>query len=516
MDNLWTTFDKAVWKGICECREGWPRVFCRFREEVAGGRGRKKDLDNMEQSKAIETWSAACDLLRKVFTQDTYDSWIGAIHARGDELGEGTLTLAVPNGFYQDWLKEHYLRSIKEALGSCCEGGAPALEFVVDGATLEEASGETAASESASAAASGTAGEGSASRKAAGRKRSLLIGEPLDARNTFDTFVVGPSNTFAHAAALAVVDKPGCTYNPLFIYGGTGLGKTHLIQAMGHAFLAAGKGTVCYTTSEIFTNEYIAALRTNDTAAFRKKYRNVDLLLIDDIHFLANKTSTQEEFFHTFNALYQAQKQIVLTSDRPLGEIAGLEKRLVSRFEWGLTAEMEMADLETRVAILKAKSDRLGYRVDDEAIFFIAEHVQSNIRKLEGSLLRVASYASLTSKPHLTTENLEFLLRETIEQEHQTVLTIEAIQRTVAEHYDIRLGDMTSKQRPQAIAFPRQVAMYLCREMTDQSLPSIGHAFGRNHATVLHAYRTVAEKMRTDANLRQTVLALQQRLGGRR
>lgn len=463
----------------------------------------------MEQSKATEIWEAACKLLREVFPQDTYDSWIGSIHATGDEQGDATLTLAVPNGFYQEWLQEHYLPSIRKALATCHDG-AMGIQFVVDG-TLP--SSETMADDEQPAA---LPPEAVPMRRPAARKRSGSVGEPLDSHNTFDTFVVGQSNTFAHAAALAVVDKPGCTYNPLFIYGGTGLGKTHLMQAIGHAFIAADKGTVCYTTSEIFTNEYIAALRNNDTASFRKKYRNVDLLLIDDIHFLAGKSSTQEEFFHTFNALYQAQKQIVLTSDRPLNEISGLEKRLVSRFEWGLIAEMEMADLETRVAILRTKRERMGCKVDDESLFFIAEHVRSNIRKLEGSLVRVAAYASLTSKPHLTTENLEFLLRETIEQEHQSVLTLEAIQRAVAEHYDIRLGDMTSKQRPQSIAFPRQVAMYLCREMTEQSLPSIGEAFGRNHATVLHAYRTVSEKMRSDANLRQTVLALQQRLGGRR
>lgn len=470
----------------------------------------------MEQAKAEQIWEAACKLLREVFTQDTYDSWIGGIRARGDELGDGTLTLAVPNGFYQEWLEENYLSSIKQALGTCRDEPLT-LQFVVDAAApAEDAAAESAAATPTPQPAAGTTTPAAPAPRATVRHRATIVGEPLDDRNRFETFVVGPSNTFAHAAAQAVVDKPGCTYNPLFIHGGTGLGKTHLIQAMGHAFLAAGKGTVCYTTSEIFTNEYIAALRNNDTAAFRKKYRNVDLLLIDDIHFLAGKTSTQEEFFHTFNALYLAQKQIVLTSDRPLSEIATLEKRLVSRFEWGLIAEMEMADLETRVAILRNKRERMGYPVDDEALFFIAQHVQSNIRKLEGSLLRVASYASLTSKPHLTTETLEFLLRETIEQEHHSVLTVEAIQRIVAEHYDIRLADMTSKQRPQAIAFPRQIAMYLCREMTDQSFPSIARAFGRNHATVLHACRAVSDKMKTDASLRQTVLALQQRLGGRR
>jgi len=339
------------------------------------------------------------------------------------------------------------------------------------------------------------------------------VGGALNPRHTFDNFVVGPSNTFAHAAALAVVESPGRAYNPLFIHGGTGLGKTHLIQAMGQAVLKRGKGTVCYTSCEAFTNEFIQALQQHEISAFRRKYRHIDLLLIDDIHFLAGKESTQEEFFHTFNSLYENQKQIVMTSDRPVSEIANLQKRLVSRFEWGLMTEMEMADLETRVAILRRKREQLGIHLADESLFFIAEHVRSNIRKLEGSLLRTASYASLTRKP-LTTEALEYLLRDTIEQENQTALTIEGIQRVVAEYYDIRLGDMTSKQRPNNIAFPRQVAMYISREMTDQSLPAIGNAFGRNHATVLHAHRSVGTKMKTDAALRQTILSLQQRLGG--
>ncbi|MBR6021891.1 MAG: chromosomal replication initiator protein DnaA, partial [Kiritimatiellae bacterium] len=343
------------------------------------------------------------------------------------------------------------------------------------------------------------------------RAPALNVGEPLDPRNTFDTFVIGSSNTFAAAAAKAVVDKPGCTYNPLFVHGGTGLGKTHLIQAIAQATLARGNAHVCYTTCEIFTNEFISALKAGDLVNFRKKYRSIDLLLIDDIHFLAGKNSTQEEFFHTFNALYQSQKQIVMTSDRPLSEIAGLEKRLVSRFEWGLTAEMEMADFETRVAILRNKREQMEFaEVSDDAIDFIAKNVRSNIRKLEGALLRVASYASLTHK-EMTTEVLEVLLREVIEN-NPTALTIETIQRTVAEHYDLRLGDMTSKQRPANIAFPRQIAMYLCRELTDQSFPAIANAFGRNHSTVVHAHDAVAEKMRTDSALRQTILSLQQRL----
>ncbi len=454
----------------------------------------------METSKAKQIWAKACEFLSATLSEDVYNRWIGVIETVGDEA-EGQLILTVPNGFYQDWLEEHYLPMIREALEA---SGAENLTitFMVDGARVPaEPDPEMKTVEA---------------KKAPAKRRILKsynAGGTLNPRHTFDNFVVGPSNTFAHAASLAVVEAPGRAYNPLFIHGGTGLGKTHLIQAMGQAVLQRGKGTVCYTSCEAFTNEFIQALQQHSISAFRKKYRNIDLLLIDDIHFLAGKQSTQEEFFHTFNTLYENQKQIVMTSDRPVSEIANLEKRLVSRFEWGLGTEMEMVDLETRVAILRRQREQLKIQLPDNVLFFIAEHVRSNIRKLEGSLLRAASYASLTRKP-LTTEALEYLLRDTIEQENQTALTMEGIQRMVAEYYDIRLGDMSSKQRPHNIAFPRQVAMYLCREMTEQSLPSIGNAFARNHATVLHAHRSVGTKMKTDTGLRQTILSLQQRLGG--
>ena len=453
----------------------------------------------MEENKAKQIWTKACEYLSSAISADIFARWIGVIEAAGDDV-PGQLTLTVPNGFYQDWLEEHYLPMIRKALGASGSENV-AIAFMVDGTRP---------------APDVPAVFRPAEEKETHKRRALKTcnaGGALNPRHTFDNFVVGPSNAFAHAAALAVVESPGRAYNPLFIHGGTGLGKTHLIQAMGQAVLARGKGTVCYTSCEAFTNEFIQALQQHEIATFRKKYRHIDLLLIDDIHFLAGKESTQEEFFHTFNSLYENQKQIVMTSDRPVSEIGNLQKRLVSRFEWGLATEMDMADLETRVAILRRKREQLGIRLPDETLFFIAEHVRSNIRKLEGSLLRAASYASLTRKP-LTTEALEYLLRDTIEQENQTALTIEGIQRMVAEYYDIRLGDMTSKQRPNNIAFPRQVAMYLCREMTEQSLPSIGNAFGRNHATVLHAHRSVGSKMKTDASLRQTILSLQQRLGG--
>ena len=459
----------------------------------------------MQEKQAIEYWKKAREFLAEVLSPDIYERWIGVIDAAGDDLGDNQLTLTVPNDFYQDWLVENFMSHIRKALSAAgCEN--PTIHFAVDASRqLREMPEERLKGGVPPAAPS----------KASARKasvRSCNVGSPLNPKNTFENFVVGPSNTFAHAAALAVVEAPGRAYNPLFIHGGTGLGKTHLIQAMGDALLKRKKGTVCYISSEKFTNEYIQAIQEHAIADFRKKYRNIDMLLIDDIHFLAGKEGIQEEFFHTFNSLYENQKQIVLTSDRPVSEIANLQKRLVSRFEWGLVTEMEMANLETRVAILRRKREQMDLQVPDDALFFIAEHIRSNIRKLEGSLLRVTSYLSLTKKA-LTQETMEYLLRDTLEQENQSALTIEGIQRLVAEHYDIRLGDMTSKQRPQNIAFPRQVAMYLCREMTGQSLPAIGNAFGRNHATVLHAHRLIGQKMKTDAALRQTILSLEQRLG---
>ena len=459
----------------------------------------------MQEKQAIEYWKKAREFLAEVLSPDIYERWIGVIDASGDDLGDSQLTLTVPNDFYQDWLVENFMSHIRKALSAAgCEN--PTIHFAVDASRqLREMPEERLKGGVPPAAPS----------KASARKasvRSCNVGSPLNPKNTFENFVVGPSNTFAHAAALAVVEAPGRAYNPLFIHGGTGLGKTHLIQAMGDALLKRKKGTVCYISSEKFTNEYIQAIQEHAIADFRRKYRNIDMLLIDDIHFLAGKEGIQEEFFHTFNSLYENQKQIVLTSDRPVSEIANLQKRLVSRFEWGLVTEMEMANLETRVAILRRKREQMDLQVPDDALFFIAEHIRSNIRKLEGSLLRVTSYLSLTKKA-LTQETMEYLLRDTLEQENQSALTIEGIQRLVAEHYDIRLGDMTSKQRPQNIAFPRQVAMYLCREMTGQSLPAIGNAFGRNHATVLHAHRLIGQKMKTDAALRQTILSLEQRLG---
>jgi chromosomal replication initiator protein len=332
-------------------------------------------------------------------------------------------------------------------------------------------------------------------------------------KNTFDSFVVGNNNNFAYAAALAVAQAPGKSYNPLFLYGGVGLGKTHLLHAIGQHVAGTKKGArVAYVSSEKFTNEYIDGIQNNQLAKFRKKYRQTDVLLIDDIQFLAGKERIQEEFFHTFNALHESHKQIVLTCDRPASEIQGLEHRLVSRFEWGLVTDLQPPDVEMRLAILQKKAQSMGVTLPEDVINFLANRIRTNVRRLEGALIRVASYASLTGKK-LSIEVVEGLLREILHEEGRLTISIEVIQKKVAEHFDIRLADMTSKRRPENIAFPRQIAMYLSRQMTESSLSTIGEAFGgRDHGTVLHACRLVKDRMEVDSNVRQVVHYLEKQL----
>jgi chromosomal replication initiator protein len=328
----------------------------------------------------------------------------------------------------------------------------------------------------------------------------------LNPRNTFESFVVGPNNEIAHAASLAVAQAPARTYNPLFVYGGVGLGKTHLMQAIGQYVWAKKKNVkVIYVSSELFINEFIDAIQHSNLVKFRKRYRQADLLLIDDIQFLGGKERSQEEFFHTFNTLFDGHKQIVLSSDRPASEIANLEHRLVSRFEWGLTAELQPPDIETRLAILRKKARTMQIQLHDDVFQFLASRIRTNVRRLEGALMRVASFASLSGK-ELTQEVVEHLLKDILQEEGRHSVTIEQIQRRVAEQFDVRVADMTSKRRPASIAFPRQVAMYLARELTKSSLNEIGDAFGgRDHGTVLHACKLVKKRMAEQDNIRQTI-----------
>ncbi len=436
-------------------------------------------------------WKPVCAHLKQLLHPDVYSRWIEVIEPR--RMDNGTLTLAVDNNFYQTWLEENYLPLIQTAVATVC-GENLKIVFAVG----RKAAGAPVEKPAAAPA------EKPARAPASRRNPSDAI---LNPKYTFDEFIVGSSNNMAHAASLAVAQSPGRAYNPLFIYGGTGLGKTHLMQAIGHHVLRNSNARICYVTSETFINEFIESIQHNSFVQFRRKYRGVDLLLIDDIHFLTGKERMQEEFFHTFNALYDAHKQIVMTSDRPASEIQGLEQRLVSRFEWGLVTELQQPDLETRIAILRNKQKQGGMTMPDEILFFLAKSIRSNIRRLEGALIRLTSYASLINRP-VTLADAENLLRDTLDQEKQEALTFEQIMKATADHYDLRIVDMTSKRRPAAITMPRQVAMYLCRNLTSSSLPEIACAFGKTHATILHACRLVEKKMETDSNLRQDVAHL--------
>jgi len=435
-----------------------------------------------------------------MLSADTFKLWFESLRATA--LDGNTLVLEVSNDFCEVWLKDNYMGLLQDVV-ALAAGRQLQIKFRVG-------SGHT----------NGTSIQ---QPVIAAAPKPKLVEPPVEKnshsdlnfnpKNTFDTFVVGNNNNFSYAAALAVAQSPGKSYNPLFLYGGVGLGKTHLLHAIGqHVFNSKKGARVAYVSSEKFTNEYIDAIQNNNLVKFRRKYRQTDVLLIDDIQFLAGKERIQEEFFHTFNALHESHKQIVLTCDRPASEIQNLEHRLVSRFEWGLVTDLQPPDIEMRLAILNKKAQIMGVHLPEEIMNFLANRIRTNIRRLEGALIRVASYASLTGKK-LSIEVVEGLLREVLHEEGRYSISIEVIQKKVAEHFDIRLADMTSKRRPENIAFPRQIAMFLSRQMTESSLSSIGEAFGgRDHGTVLHACRLVKDRMEVDSSVRQVVSYLEKQL----
>jgi chromosomal replication initiator protein len=431
-----------------------------------------------------------------VLHADAYSRWFAIIQPvalEGDQL-----TLAVDNDFCQTWIEENYHSLILDALRSAGAPSAMSVRFVVK------------ATETTTASSSERPVQRQAPKPTRGRRMTCTN---LNAKYTFKEFVVGSCNSFAHAAAKAVAKAPGAAYNPLFIYGDTALGKTHLMQAVGHEVEVNNpESVVCYVSTEALLNEYIDALGQNKTVEFRKRYRNADVLLVDDIHFLVGRKGLQEEFFHTFNALHNSRKQIIMCSDRPANELQGLEQRLVSRFEWGLVTSMERPDFETRMAILRDKQVNAKIQLPTELLTFIAENVTSNVRRLEGALIRAISFASLTGQPQ-TIDSLRTLLRDILEQELQPDLSADVIQKTVAEQFDVRISDMTSKRRPQSVAVPRQVAMFLCRRLTRASLPEIASRFDKTHATVLHACKAIRGRMDTDADLNARVQACTRRLG---
>jgi chromosomal replication initiator protein len=450
---------------------------------------------------AEKLWAAAQEFLRAMLNNsEIYNLWFAPL--RASALEGDAITLDVANEFSEVWLKDNYLDLLRNVI-SRAAGQPMEVTFHVTGA-----GGLARLSESTEG------GGASVKEEAPNIERHTSAKEiSFNPKNTFDSFVVGNNNTFAHAAAIAVAQQPGKSYNPLFLYGGVGLGKTHLLHAIGQHVVSNKKGArVTYVSTEKFTNEFIDGIQNNQLVRFRRRYRQTDVFLIDDIQFLAGKERIQEEFFHTFNTLHEARKQIVLTCDRPASEIQNLEQRLVSRFEWGLVTDLQPPDVETRLAILRKKEKAMGVELPEDIINFLAQRIRTNIRRLEGALVRVTSFASLTGKK-LSIEVVEGLLREILHEEGRFTISIDVIQKKVAEHYDIRLADMTSKRRPENIAFPRQIAMYLSRQMTESSLNTIGEAFGgRDHGTVLHACRLVKDRMQVDANVRQVVSYLEKQL----
>jgi chromosomal replication initiator protein len=448
--------------------------------------------ENIEQ-----LWNTTCTHLQKLLNKDVYERWV--LVARPYKIEDNTYILTVDNDFYQTWLNENYLDIIQDAL-SLASGKNYTVRFDVSSKT------------------------DSADQKLEKEKKKLTIKLPTKKNKVnklktgindslkFDNFIVGNSNNFAHAACMGVANAPGKAYNPLFIYGGVGLGKTHLMHGIGNYIKENdARSKIYYTSSEEFLNEYIKSIQTNTTSDFRKKYRSIDILLIDDIQFLAGRERIQEEFFHTFNTLHHSNKQIVLTSDRPASEIKGLEDRLVSRFEWGLTTELQMPDIETRIAILRNKQANSDPKVSNEIITFIAENITSNVRRLEGALIKVITFQSFTHA-QLTISDVEKLLKDVIDKESTVDVNFGTIQKIVAEFFDIRLADMTSTKRPRSIAIPRQIAMYLCRNLTRASLPEIGNAFGKTHATIIHACKTVENLIENDDSIRKSVIQIKEKL----
>jgi chromosomal replication initiator protein len=431
---------------------------------------------------------------------EAFQRWFAAIElVQADEIG---LTLRVPNIIYQFFIESNYLNVVQTAVISVLGGKPRQIKF------------RTTESGSTGAVVDAPADRPKEQLASAPQDSEGALNHGMNPRNKFAAFVVGSNNQLAHAAALAVSQSPGKPYNLLFIYGGVGLGKTHLMQAIGQQTIERGKTQkVMYLSSERFINEFIDAIQHNTLVRFRKRYRQTDVLLIDDIHFLAGKERSQEEFFHTFDTLSDGRKQIVLSSDRPAGEIANLEQRLVSRFEGGLTTELHPPDVETRRAILRKKAETFQIDLSEEILAFLAQRVRTNVRRLEGALIRVGAYQSL-SRQECSRERLEHLLRDILREEAKKTVTIDEIQKKVTERFDLRLADMTGERRAAQIAFPRQVAMYLARHLTKASLHEIGEKFGgRDHGTVLHACSSVAGRMKKEDQVRQTILRLETQLG---
>jgi len=437
---------------------------------------------------AKQLWQAALGQLQMETPRATFDTWVRDAELLAYE--DRAFVIGVQNAYARDWLEDRLLSTVKRVLTGIV-GQTVEVRFVVWQESTDVEAPVIALLESSPC-----------------ENR----GEPtynLNNRYTFEGFVVGSSNRLAHAAAQAVADSPARAYNPLFLYGGVGLGKTHLLHAIGHVCVAAGLN-VLYVSSEEFTNDLINSIRNHTTSAFRERYRQIDLLLVDDIQFIAGKESTQEEFFHTFNTLHGQDKQLVISSDRPPKAMVTLEERLRSRFEWGLTADIQLPDFETRMAVLRSKAEHAGRSVDPALLEIIARRVQSNIRELEGALTRVLAFSDLSGAP-LSQELVETALMDLLP--HNGVLTVERIIAAVAAQFGVEEDRMLSRERSREVALPRQVAMYLIREETSESLPRIGQALGgRDHTTVMYGCEKIADRLETDDALRRQVLLVREKL----
>lgn len=435
-----------------------------------------------------ETWSAVMKLLEEELTSVSFSTWIETIVPVS--LNKNSIVLEVPSEFNLGIIKSRYKDLLQNAIKLVTKRNLDIELFVKSGEGLV--------------------------KKEVSPEESTAILSILNPKYTFNTFVKGNGNQLAHAAALAVAEAPATAYNPLFIYGGVGLGKTHLMHAIGHYVLEQNNDSrVLYTSSEKFTNELINAIKDDRNEEFRNKYRNIDVLLIDDIQFIGGKERTQEEFFHTFNALYELNKQIVISSDKPPKEILTLEERLRSRFEWGLIADIQAPDTETRIAILRKKSQLERYDIPNEVLVYIANNIESNIRELEGALNRVIAYASLTGSP-ITLELAQDCLKQILAGISVANINHTTIMKVVSRYYDISPEQLVTQKRSRDISFPRQVAMYLCRELTGMSLPKIGQVFGgRDHTTVMHACDKIQDEMEKSAELRRAVIEIKRNITGK-
>lgn len=440
-----------------------------------------------------KTWLACKEELKKTLGDISFDTWIAPLHFK--KMEGSYLVLEAPDGFFKNWVETNYLAHIRNAVKTIVQKDI-AITFEVNVGLLK-----------------------SGVNKSFKTIQKSFQEEPLDSlklnsRFTFDNFIVGASNRMAHAASLAVANAPGKSYNPLFIYGGVGLGKTHLMQAIANRILSQNpQGKAKYTSSEKFTNELIAAIQNRGTEKFRQKYRNCDILLIDDIHFLAGKEAAQEEFFHTFNVLYDYHKQIVISSDRPPKEIPRLEERLVSRFGWGLVVDIQLPDYETRVAILRKKLEKDPVKIEEEVINFIAKNITTNIRELEGALIRIIAYSLIENKP-ITLELAKDILKDMVKEIYKRV-TPDVVLDAVGEYFNISKDDLKRGKRSKNVVLPRQVAMYLIRELTEMSLPEIGGYFGaKHHTTVLYAHKKMVEELKQNEKLKLVVHSLAQQIKG--